>query len=85
MQIITLELAFWLNLFISLSLVIIGILMIPWIKIFLNEPLLGNILLILFLRLPFDVISKLPVAQHPDELITYGGNGASSLHGKNTS
>ena len=54
--------AFWLNLFISLSLVIIGILMIPWIKNFLNEPLLGNILLILFLRLPFDVISKLPDA-----------------------
>lgn len=54
--------AFWLNLFISSSLVIIAILMIPCINIFLNEPLLGDILLVLFLRLPFDVISKLPDA-----------------------
>ena len=54
--------AFWLNLFISMSLVIIAILLIPWINILLNEPLLADILLVLFLRLPFDVISKLPDA-----------------------
>ena len=53
---------FWLNLIISSSLVIIAILLIPRIKTFLNEPLLGDILLVLFLRLPFDVISKLPDA-----------------------
>jgi O-antigen/teichoic acid export membrane protein len=53
---------FWLNLIISTTIMIIAVLMIPWIKTFLNEPLLGDILLILFLRLPFDVISKLPDA-----------------------
>lgn len=54
--------AFWLNLFFSLTLMLIGIAAIPWITKFYEEPLLASILMILFLRFPIDAISKLPDA-----------------------
>lgn len=52
--------AFWLNLIFSLGSMIIGIVAIPWITDFYEEPLLASILLVLFLRFPIDVTSKLP-------------------------
>jgi O-antigen/teichoic acid export membrane protein len=54
--------AFWLNLIFSFCSTLIGIAAIPWIANFYEEPLLASILLVLFLRFPIDVISKLPDA-----------------------
>ena len=52
--------AFWLNLIFSGGSMLIGIAAIPWITDFYEEPLLASILLVLFLRFPIDVTSKLP-------------------------
>ena len=51
--------AFWLNLIVSIGSVLIGIAAIPLISNFYSEPLLATILLVLLLRFPLDVTSKL--------------------------
>lgn len=54
--------AFWLNLLFALTTCIIGVFSIQYIEKFYEEPLLGEILFILLLRYPIDIISKFPDA-----------------------
>jgi O-antigen/teichoic acid export membrane protein len=54
--------AFWLNVIFAITTAAIGMLSIQFIEKFYEEPLLGEILFVLLLRYPIDIISKFPDA-----------------------